>query len=173
MPQPSPAYHQRPRVPAPLLWGPAAFLCLCLVVLTIEGQSLGPRAVAIAIAGTTLLTGLVAALVLPRTWRTVEVDADGLHVSGQLVLPANRIGEMRVLDPTDARNRSTTLTRGRGTGIRHRQNLYGGPAGTGPAVAVEEVDAEGARCSAWLLPARDPDALVGALTVAAGVAPRP
>lgn len=168
-----PMYRQRPRVPAPLRWGPVAFLGVCLVALAVEGRDLDLRAVAITMAGTALLTGLVAALVLPRTWRTVEVDADGLHVSGGLVVPSSRIGLLQVLDPVQARNRSTTLTRGRGTGIRHRQNLYGGPVGAGAAVAVQELDERGAWRSTWLLPAPDPDALVAALSAAADLAPRP
>lgn len=167
-----PTYAHGPRVPWVILWLPGSIFVASLGVLAAEGRQIDVRAVTIAAVVAFLLAVLIAALLLPRTYKSVRVDGQGLHVSGRLALPAEQIGEIQILDRSLARQKSWALSRGRGTRIKERQDLYGGLFGHGPGVGVQHLDGNGAWRSTWLLPTEDLDALVAALEHAAGTARR-
>jgi hypothetical protein len=165
-------YEHGPRVPRLLKAGPPLFLVGMLAYgAVVDGVQPDLELTLIAAAVTVALFLFAAALLLPRTYRSVRVDEDGLHVRGRLELPADRIGEVVPLDQGSARSRGWVLSRGRGTRIRERQNLYS-PAGNGPAVVVQQLDVDGRWKSTWLLPTDDLDHLVEALTHARDTAVR-
>lgn len=168
----APIYEHGPRVPGVIVWLPSGMFVFTLGMWPLEGV-LDGRGVLIAAAGALLLGSLIAALLLPRTYKAVRIDEAGLHVAGERVLPAERIGRIQILDKGDARTTSWALSRGRGTRNKERQNLYGGAFGRGPGVGVQQLDADGHWESTWLLPTDDLDATIAALEFAAHAGPRP
>lgn len=165
-------YEHGPRVPRLLKVGPPLFFVGVLGYGAVVDGALPDLESALITAGITIALFLfAAALLLPRAYRSVRVDEDGLHVRGRLELPADRIGEIQTLSPGGARAKGWVVSRGRGTRIRERQNVYSS-YGDGPGVAVQQLDADGRWESTWLLPTDDLDHLVAALADARDAAAR-
>lgn len=96
------------------------------------------------------IIGVPAAVVLPRTWASVEVSGEGLFVRGRRVVPADELGLVELLSGMEAYGAGAS-TRRRGGRVPPRQNLYAGWADVGQVVAVEHL-APGGRSTYWLLP---------------------
>jgi hypothetical protein len=117
------------------------------------------------IAGTCLALALLTGVLFTRaSWGTVEVDEDGLHVHGRLVVPADRLGTIQLLSWSRAGDLGW-FGRWKGRRLKSTQNLYGGGMGLGRGVVVEDVR-PGQEPSLWLLPGPRVEELVQALASA-------
>ena len=123
------------------------------------------------IAGTYLALVVFSGLLfIPQSWGSVEVNDKGLHVRGRLVVPVNRLGEVRLLSGHVAMLTSWFPHWENGR-LRVKQNLYGGALGWGKGVLVEDRQ-PGREPSLWLLPGPRAEEMAEALELARANAQR-
>lgn len=162
-PPPLPFKH-RPRLPQ--LWIAFMIALPIIAVIAYSRPSGTPAPHSLWwITGTCLAVVLLSTVLFTRpSWGTVEVHEDGLHVHGNLVVPADRLATIQLLSWGRAGDLGW-FGRWNGRRLKSKQNLYGGGMGLGRAVVVEDVR-PGQEPSLWLLPGPRVEELVEALASA-------
>ena len=170
-PSTAPHFRNRPR----LLRGWIAFVVAIPMGCVIAGASTssGPVApgawwwIAALYLSLVVFSGL---LFIPQSWGAVEVDDEGLHVRGRLVVPVRRLGEVRLL-PGHVAMLTSWFPHWEKGRLRAKQNLYGGALGWGKGVLVEDRQ-PGREPALWLLPGPRAEELAEALELARANAER-